>query len=283
MRTSTAHATAILSLVAVLTLSPLGCTGKAAPTPVLMAAAGQVHQGLLGWRSTQDEVVQLASEGVVDVDVEVFAGSVSIVSAPSAKQTSVSVCRIGSHGWGRSAESMESLGDIRYTVSLERRDGRDTAVLRAGSDTNEPHFQHVNVEIEVPDLGTVRVRTARGNIWISGNRSGADVATTRGSIRLMTGWKMDQPMTLVTSDGLIDLRIRGESVGAFDAETVGGAVRSRIKFGHWLAVDPRNDIDTLRATLNGGTNPIVLRTSNDDVMISIIPDPISQNPFPAIH
>lgn len=259
-----------------------GCTGKAAPETVVLSTANSVHEGLLGWQSVTDDTVTLATQGIVDVDVEVFAGAVTVVTKPNIKETTVTVRRMGTHGWFREKESMASLGEIHYTVSLERHEGKDRTVVRAATDNAEPHFQSVDVEITVPDLGAARVVTRRGNVWVEGNRGGAEVLTSRGSIRLMTPWKMEQPITLVTSDADVDLRIRGESTGAVDAASVGGLVKTQVKYGRWIAVDGTNDASTLKATLNDGANPITLRTSNADVMVSVVPMPVSQNPLPAI-
>ncbi|MDZ4831536.1 MAG: DUF4097 family beta strand repeat-containing protein, partial [Phycisphaerae bacterium] len=173
-------------------------------------------------------------------------------------------------------------GDIRYTISLERRAGGDVAVVRAQSEHPEPHFQRVDVVVTVPLLGSVTIRSSRGAVWVEQNQGPVDIVTTRGDIRVMTPWKMDAPMTLVTSDGAIDLRIRGESSGDFDIETVGGEVKTVVKYGRWIALDKKNDRDSIRASLNGGNNAIVMRTSNADVMLSVVPEPVSANPFPAI-
>jgi Putative adhesin len=282
-------ASRVAALVATISATFLAtaCTGPDAPENVLLGAANSVHEGMLGWRNITDDTVRLATTGVVDVDVELFAGAVRVVTDPSAKVTTVGVRRTGTHGWLRGDESMDSLGEIRYTVSLARdasaaNGGRERAVIRAGTDHAEPHFQAVDVVITVPDLGTVRVMTQRGDVWIEGNRGGVEVISSRAAIRVMTPWKIDAPISLVTSDGDIDLRLRGESTGAVDAATVGGVVKTRIKYGKWVATDSANDADSIRATMNDGTNPITMRTSNANVMLSVVPMPVSQNPAPAI-
>lgn len=258
-----------------------GCSGKAAPENVLLGAAGSVHEGVLGWQSITDDTVRLASAGIVDVDVEVFAGEVRVVADPTVKETRVTVRRTGTHGWFREKESMDSLGEIHYTISLDRPGERDRAVVRAGTDHPEPHFQATEVTVVVPDLGSVRVITDRGDVWVEGNRGGVEVKSTRGKIRVMTHWQITDPISLVTTEGAVDLRLRGESTGAFDAATVGGVIKSKVKYGKWIALHSENDADTLHATMNDGTNPITLRTSNADVMISVVPMPVTQNPAPA--
>lgn len=269
----------VLSLALALALTLAGCTGDASPESVLLSTAGTSHEAILGWRQQSEEPVRLATQGPIDVDAELFAGDVRIEVDGSLSETVVSMRRVGAHGWGRTDEAMKSLGDIRTIVSFERRDGVDAVVARATTQHPEPHFQRADLLVRTPDLGSVRVRTSRAGVWVSGNRGPVDIETTRGRVRVMTPWRMDQPMTIVTSDETIDLRIRGESRGWFDAQSVNGAVKADVKFGEWLVMDERNDAHSLRAWLNGGTNPIVLRTSNATIHIRVVPQPISTNPF----
>jgi hypothetical protein len=268
-----------LTIAAVALVS--GCAKHAEPS-IMIQAAGGIHDGVLGWSSAEDQTAKLASKGEVDVDVELFAGPVTVVSDDAATETTVAIKRVGTFDWGADKTTDESLSDIHYTISLQRNDGRDVAVVRASTEHPEPHFQYVEVTVKVPQLGSVRVHSTRGDVWIEQNHGPVDIVTSRGAIRVMTPWKMSDPMTLITCDGDVDLRIRGESSGSFDAATIGGAVKSRVRFGKWLAIDDRNNGATLHATLNDGKNPVVMRTSNADLMISVIADPVSSNPFRGI-
>jgi hypothetical protein len=278
MRTSL---TCRLLLLTIAALANTGCISRAAPN-AFVEAAGGVESGVLGWSTVTDQTVILATRGTVDVDIDSFAGPVTIVTDSSLKETTIAMRRVASFGWGRDKEAEEALSDIHYTVSLQRNEGRDVAVVRATTEHPETHFQSIEITVTVPELGSVRTHTSGGDVWVESNRGPADIVTSRGGIRVMTPWKMSGPITLVTCDGDVDLRIRGESTGSFDAASVGGAVKSRVRYGKWLALDQRNSSDVLFATLNEGTNPVVMRTSNGDVMISVINDPISDNPFPGI-
>ena len=94
---------------------------------------------------------------------------------------------------------------------------------------------------------------------------------SEGDVRAMTPWAMTKPVTIITSEGTIDYRIRGESTGVFDAESHGGLVKQRCEYGHWLALS--GDHDRFLAVLNNGKNPVVLRTSDGDIRIAVVPDP----------
>lgn len=267
--------------IACLSVALAGCTHHSKPDAIV-SGTGTVYQGILGWKRERDQVVELETRGVVDVDVDIFAGNVTIVADERLTATTVTIDRVGTAGWGRSDDAVASLGDIRYTISLERRNGTDVAIVRAANDNPEPRFQHCDVEVHVPALGSVRINTIRGDVWVADNRGPVDIVTSRGKVRVMTPWRMNDPMTIVTSDEDIDLRIRGESTGAIDADAMGGMVKSRVQYGQWIARDARNDADTMHAVLNDGANPVVLRTSNANVLISVVNDPVSTNPFPGI-
>lgn len=221
-----------------------------------------------------DEPVELRTDGPLAVDVESFSGDVVVRADRKSERTVVEVRRVSTHGLGRMMESADALDDAAWTASLEpRAGGGETLVVRTSTPNVEAHFQRVEVTIYTPSLDSVRVRTTNGDVTIVENQGSVDVETTRGDVRMMTPWPMTGPMTIVTSEGSIDYRVRGESKGVFDCESHGGEVRQRCEFGSWIALDRDNDHDRFLAVLNGGTNPVILRTSDENIRVAIVPDP----------
>ena len=51
-------------------------------------------------------------------------------------------------------------------------------------------------------------------------------------------------------------------------------MRQRCEFGKWLALDSSNNQQRFHATLNGGANPVVLRTSGKNIRVAVVADPI---------
>ena len=131
----------------------------------------------------------------------------------------------------------------------------------------------MEIVVVTPALDSVKVRSTKGDVTVIDNRGSVDIETTRGDVRMMTPWPMTGPMTIVTSEGSIDYRVRGESKGVFDCESRGGEVRQRAEFGKWIALNGDNDHDRFLAVLNDGTNPVVLRTSEKNIRVAIVPDP----------
>jgi hypothetical protein len=237
-------------------------------------SAEAVRDTLHGLAFTTDEPVELKTTGPLAVNVDNFAGDVEVRANPKALVTTVEVRRVSSMGLGRMDEAREELVDVKWTATLEpRAGGGDTLQIRANADNPEPHFFHADILVITPALDSVSVRTMNGNVAVVANQGPVDIETTRGNVRMLTPWPMTQAIRIITSEGSIDYRVRGESKGAFDAQSHGGEVRQLCQYGQWLSLAPENDQDRLIATLNGGRNQILLRTSEKNIRIAVVPDP----------
>jgi hypothetical protein len=227
------------------------------------------------WRTfATDEPIELKTTGALAVDVDNFAGDVTIRADRKVERTFVEVRRVSTHGLGRWVESKDALDDASWTATLEpRQGGGETLVIRTDTPNPEKYYHHMEILVVTPALDSVKVRSTSGDVTVIENRGAVDIETTRGDVRMMTPWPMTGPMTIVTSEGSIDYRVRGESKGIFDCESRGGQVRQRAEFGKWLALDAGNDHDRFLAVLNDGTNPVLLRTSEQNIRVAIVPDP----------
>lgn len=222
-----------------------------------------------------DEPLELQTSGPVAVDIDNFSGDVTVRADRGVKTTIVEVRRVASHGLGRWTESREALDDASWTASLAAREGGgETLTILTDTPNPEEHFHRLEILVVAPSLDSVKIQTRRGHVTVIENQGPVQIETSNGDVRLMTPWPMTGPMTIVTSEGSIDYRVRGESKGVFDCESIGGQVRQRCEFGKWRALDPQNDHDRFLAVLNEGTNPVVLRTTRDNIRVAVVPDPV---------
>ena len=209
----------------------------------------------------------------IDVDIRNFAGDVVITGhhgEQGARQGSLTLVRRAVHGIGRADDSEASLSDIALRTDLtEIEPGHFLLTVESTTSHSEPWFQRLDIEIDIAQLGAVRVHTARGHVVVRGADRGCDIETTDGDCRFITRRVIHDPMTIATSAGDIEVRLPTGSTGSFDAETVGGQVFSSIKTGRWLLRDQRNDGNSMVATLNAGTNRILLRTTDESIYISV--------------
>ena len=154
-------------------------------------------------------------------------------------------------------------------------------LLEVTLSTPDPKAWMVRCEIEIdtPRLGRVDALSDHGRVLVVDNRGGVTVRTTFGDVRMLTPWPVLEPCRIDVRDGDVEWIVRGESSGAFDCETIGGRINVFARYGRWLAVDPRNDHDSLSATLNGGTNPVVVRVQDGDITVKVVEDPHDTGTF----
>jgi hypothetical protein len=265
---------AFLALPALAALTLTGCASHRSLEDEVVHSRKSVYDSMRGRSFSTDEPVELRTTGPLAVQVENFSGDVVVRADPKATTTVVEVRRVADLGFGRWDEGADELDDVKWTATLEpRAGGGDTLQVRTGADNPEPHFFRTEVLVITPALDTVMVRTTRGNVTVLENQGAVDIETTRGDVRMLTPWPVTSPVKIITSQGSIDYRVRGESRGAFDCASHGGEVRQRCEFGKWSAMNAENDHDRLLATLNDGTNPVLLRTSEKNIRVAIVADP----------
>lgn len=238
-----------------------GCTGRGSWSP-----------DTISYRTRFDDPIVLDLTEPVAVDVESFGGDVIIVADAALPWAVVRIMREARHGFLRTQDAIESLIEIDYSVEVAAGELGPVLKVRTWTTHNEPYFQRAHVRIDLPTADGVKVRTRDGKVYATNVEGAVDIMTSRGDVRLMTNLPMRRSITIVSEDGSIDYRVRGESTGVFDCQSVGGEVAHRVRQGHFV-VHIGTDHDTLRATLNGGVNPITLRATNGDIRIAVVANP----------
>ena len=223
-------------------------------------------------RKVQDEPRWFAVVGPIAVDVDSFGGDVIIDVDERLEHAAVTVTRRALHGYGRREEADASLAQISYTVEIVPGELGQVLQIRAATTHPEPYFQRVDLLIEAPEIEGVRVRTQNGDVHARRIRGEVDIVTDDGDVRVMTPYPMNQRVTIVNNSGDIDFRIRAESAGTIDGETVRGRVLHRVTRG-LLIVHPETSHNRLRATLNGGENEFWFRATDGDIRIAVVPAP----------
>jgi len=158
-------------------------------------------------------------------------------------------------------------------------DGSRLLEITIATEDPKAWFVRCEIEVDTPRLGRVDVLTDHGRVLVVDNRGGVVAKTTFGDVRMLTPWPVLEPCRIDVKDGDVEWIVRGESSGKFDCETIGGKINVYARYGRWIAVDPRNDHDSLAATLNGGTNPVVVRAQDGDVSVIVVEDPHDTGTF----
>lgn len=247
---------------------------------VVLDSIDGIGQAASGIRWRTDDPILLATSGPVSVDVDSFAGSVSVRANPTISETRVSVERASHRGWFKYETAGDELARIEYVVGLDRDlSGGEVVTVRADHLGQMSAFGRANIRIETPELESVRIRTTRGDVLVLDQRGEIDIRTTHGDVRVATPWPARDAVSIVNQDGDVDYRIRGESTGRFDLETVNGVVNHRCKYGTWRGIGPDNRSDRMVAVLNNGDNPVVIRTTEGDIDVAVVHDPVGLGPF----
>ncbi len=253
-----------------------GCAAN--PHPGLGYTFGRAWNKTVGGESQQTNSVDIDMSGVMNVEVDNFAGDVVIHSSGKEKGT-MDLVRRATHGMGHHSESEESLKEIVLNYEVQDRGDRKTLVVNATTTHSQPWCQAIDIDIAVPRLGVVIVRTSRGHVMITDFEDGVDIETTKGDVRAATNTPVHLPSTILNKEGSIDWRVPPRSAGTYQLEAINGETQVRALSGTWLATDRRNDNDSNYGSLNKGSNLVILRTVDGDIQVYVGKNPTEMGTF----
>lgn len=255
-----------------------GCAGDSSVERGMDRANAGIRQSLDGSR-IEERSFTAKVDGIVDVQVDTFAGDVVIRGARQTDgEVRLTATVVGRQGRDREEEAERSLADVGLTAEVRRGDV-PTLVVKGTPRAQEPWANRTDLEIEVPELRRVHVHTRNGKVFVFENRGGADIQTTDGEIRVLTPWAINEDVTLVTRGQDIVFRAFNGTCGRFDVDCVNGEVKTRIESGDWRILDRRNDKDTLIATLGTCSSRIMMRNVDAKVIIAIVANPMEHGTF----
>lgn len=256
-----------------------GCAGDSSVERGLDRAHAGIRQSLDGSR-VEERTYEAPVDGIVDIQVDTFAGDVVIRGArDTGGKARLTATVVGRQGRDREEEAEASLAQVGLQVEMRRGGDVPTLVVKGTPRAQEPWANRTDLDIEVPELRRVRVRTREGKVFVFENRGGADVQTTDGEIRVLTPWAITEDVTLVTRGQDIVFRAFNGTCGRFDIDCVNGEVKGRIESGDWRILDSRNDKDTLIATLGTCNNRILMRNVDAKVIIAVCGNPMEHGTF----
>ena len=267
-------------VVLVLTGLMSGCTGANHPERVAESTGSSLFSSLRGYYQADDGITQFRSRGPIDVVVDSFAGDVTVHANPKLDVTTIQVIRIAQHGYLRGTEPRQALDYVDWTAELTPGPG-PVETLRVNIDYvgPEPWYMRAHLRIETPNLDRVTVQTTNGTVSIQNNTGPVDVKTNMGDVIIASNHPLVDASTILVVEGNVDYRVPGESSGMFDVEVIDGDIQIWVPEGRWRYVSQTPRDDTINAQLNDGDNPVLLRASEGDIRIAVVPDPTSYGPI----
>jgi len=116
--------------------------------------------------------------------------------------------------------------------------------------------------------GDVQARTADGRIDLMGRfeRLDAHTGDGRAAVTATAGSRLAGPWSVESGDGSVTLRVPRDLAAMLDARTRDGRIVVELP----IAVPPRSR-QTLTGQLNGGTQPLRVRTGDGDITLGLSP------------
>ena len=257
-----------------------GCTGPNHPERVANTTSGAVRAKLSGIARDHDDLVQYRSRGPIDVVVDSFGGDVVLVADPDFDVTSIQLIREAHHGYLRGFEPEEALKYLSWNSRLDPGPGPvETLSIETAYTGPEPWYMRAHLRIQTPQLDRVRVRTKRGRVYVRNNTGPVDVETNLGDVVIATSHPLRDQMRILVSEGDVDYRVPGGSTGLFDVAVVDGDIEMWVTEEQMRFTEDLNDENTLNARLGDGKNPVVLRTTEGAIRISVVEHPLEFGPW----
>ena len=242
------------------------------PSVAVISAGVTIGLGGCGNPSYVGEPILLATQGPVAVDVVSFSGDVTVNADPALLWATIEVRHKATHGIRRNEEAHDSLANIQHSARIIEGEHGPVLQVRTWTTDKEPWFQSAHVEINLPRVRGLTVRTTNGMIEAVNVDGKIDIECANGDVRVMTNLPMRQAVTIHNDQGNIDYRVPFGSTAEFTCHSNGGSVDGRIRAGRYI-VHTGTDHATLVATLNAGENPVKLTTTGGDIRIAVVEKP----------
>ncbi|MHC4416866.1 MAG: hypothetical protein ACYS0G_16480, partial [Planctomycetota bacterium] len=116
------------------------------------------------YQSREDDPFTVKVVGPVAVDVVSFGGNVMITADEKLSEATITVRREATHGFARRKEAKQSLAKIAYSAAVVPGVAGPQLEVRTWTNHAEPHYQRAHLEIGVPAVDGVTVRTRFGDV-----------------------------------------------------------------------------------------------------------------------
>jgi hypothetical protein len=151
-----------------------------------------------------------------------------------------------------------TLRDVRGAIDAHSAGGHIDAAQLHGSAQLRTSGGHIEVKDATGDL---RARTSGGGIYLQRLDAKVEAHTSGGPVR--ASMLSNRGIALSTAGGSIALLLPASAAGTIDAHTSGGGTHCTLA----LSATEIASSNTLRAAINGGGEPILLRTSGGSISI----------------
>lgn len=238
---------------------------------------------LLAWTTgcsvtSRGERQPLELDGPVSVEINSFAGDVTVRSSGDGGKAHVTVYREALHAPNRRGDAGEALESIEWNTRIDRDDRGPRLVVDITTDDQEAHILRAHVDVSVPSLDGVRIRTSHGDVDVDELTGPVDLVTSDGTVILMSNQPLHDPISIFTSEGDVNVRLAPDTSGELNLHAQDGRVGMHIKSGQMI-VSGETNYDTFHGQLNDGTAPFIIRTTNGTIRFTVKTNPKNHGIF----
>jgi hypothetical protein len=254
------HHAACASLLLGMLVALSGTTGCAkARRDLGVPIVATSDQNLLGQPISIENVSGLDWSKVA-LDIDNQRGTVNILVSPSIIQPIVIA---GSPG------ETEERRRVDFVTAQLNNDGPQPVLRVVASSPGQQAAKIVNITIELPALGGLRIRNSDGRIYAKGISGAVDIVNTgptrSGGTTVIMASPANDPITIRAASGGIDLRLAAGTAAQVIAQSRTGIITLDLASASVTNSVAATALHT--ATLNGGTTPITAAADTGNVTI----------------
>ncbi|MFM8783875.1 MAG: hypothetical protein ACKOFI_01655, partial [Phycisphaerales bacterium] len=136
-----------------------------------LTRAGHAIDATFDGAQREERMYALPVDGIVDVDIETFSGDVVIRGGRDTKgEALINVEVLARHGHARKEDALESLKQVEVRAEVQRGGDVPRLVVRGTSTSPESFLHRTHIDLELPEVRRVRVRTRDGKVQVYENR-----------------------------------------------------------------------------------------------------------------
>ena len=205
------------------------------------------------------------------VDVRNWRGSVTIVADSSIERATVHAKALPRVKGSPKGDELAAQTFVAAESTVQ--DGRATLRVVAESRLADPDVAEARLVIRVPSCGGVMVQNAGGVIEVRGIGGAVTIENGTGNraggrVIVRTDQVMREPVSITTSNGKVHYQVPPGSSGQFDLRSDDGTAVMYAMSGS-LTVRSAGP-NYFQGTLNGGENPVVIRTGRGKAEVYVI-------------
>lgn len=246
------------------------------PTAVLLSIVALLASGCStapDWRTIElKDASGIPLSAIPSIEIENVRGVVTITVDPRITTPEVTGKVFANEDMTKPVRE-EAVLASSFTAEVVQTEGRPIVRVRGGPPEDRLHASTVEISVRLAACWGVTVKNAGGAVRMAGVAGPITVENGAGGgpggmIIVRTGQTMSDAVKLTTTAGDIYYQIPPSSTGAMDVLSLDGPATVRITGGRLTGVIPESS--WYRGVLNGGRNPVVLRTGKGMARITVL-------------